>query len=937
MIKLNLILLLLITSISVYSQELCSNGIDDDADGLVDLQDSDCNCGVGLNPQFNNAIPNPDFNNSSCCPTDWYTDLNCLDNWTSELNWEVHYTNECNGCNINTNFLIPPNCGQPGNGFLGLGFRNWSNGFYSYDYNANTCLNTPLYPGNFYVLDFQAFNSWRQTWTTQNGPINISILGSTSCTNIPSNMQSSCSDPDWDVLDSIVFTVPIDTSWHNYSFTFSPSDTIYAIALGQTCSSIGNGSLTDNSWQRLLIDNLTLFSSKKYNLQISETGSICDFPYVLSATIDTTGGTWQWYKDSVAILGQTSPVLDITGLGTGNFTAVYSLNGQCQGLNLEVLPPVYPSVFISANNINACPDDSINFDGFSFISSGTVDHYYYDFGNGDSAFIEDPSYAFDTPGNYTVEITAESDLGCTANETQDITINPKPIPDFTANNACLFDTVNFASNTTLAFGLIDSLAWNFGDNSIGNDSLELHDYSIYGDYTVQLFVQSSAGCADSISKIVSIHPLPVANYTAANDCENVNIAFLNSSTLATGSITAYNWSFGDNTFANTINTNHTYTNSGNYTSSLIVISDSGCVDTTNLILEIYPEPLAIFHASSSCYLATFLDSSTITVGSSIDSRLWDFGNTITSNEPNPTHYYSANANYNVTLQVVSNYGCTDDTIVPITILNNFFADMSPKENQICAGECLKLVNNSTPTPNQVMNYYWKISDGQTSKDRNPTFCFNTQLAEPANYDVFFKISTSSGCIDSIVVEDAISVIPVPIADFSFTPENPTLSNLEVLFKNLSSLAENFEWNFGDNTYSTEVNPVHKYPELGQSYTVSLIAMDADNTCENEYSQTLVVLDEVLFFIPNTFTPNGSGINDLFKPVFVSGINVYEFKFQIFNRFGELVFESFDPEGYWNGEYGGQTAQEGVYVWKLDFIENTVDKTQTHTGTVNVLR
>ncbi|MFK8045361.1 MAG: gliding motility-associated C-terminal domain-containing protein, partial [Crocinitomicaceae bacterium] len=192
-------------------------------------------------------------------------------------------------------------------------------------------------------------------------------------------------------------------------------------------------------------------------------------------------------------------------------------------------------------------------------------------------------------------------------------------------------------------------------------------------------------------------------------------------------------------------------------------------------------------------------------------------------------------------------------------------------------------------------------------------------------------------IDSILVKDAISVIPVPIADFSFTPENPTLSSPEVRFKNLSSSAENFEWNFGDNTTSTELDPVHNYPELGQSYTVSLIAMDANSTCENEYSQTLVVQDEVLFFIPNTFTPDGTGKNDFFKPVFISGINVYKFKFQVFNRFGELIFESFDPEGYWDGEYGGQTVQEGAYIWKLDFVETMVDQPHTHIGSVNVLR
>ena len=143
----NLFLIIaLLFSFSVFSQEICDNGIDDDADGLIDLQDNDCHCGAGLNAQYNNAIPNPGFDSSSCCPTTWWDQLNCLTDWTTDTNsiynyWSLNYMNSCNGCSWwnNSNYISPPNCGIGGNnGFLGMGFwNNWNNNIYNYNNHAN--------------------------------------------------------------------------------------------------------------------------------------------------------------------------------------------------------------------------------------------------------------------------------------------------------------------------------------------------------------------------------------------------------------------------------------------------------------------------------------------------------------------------------------------------------------------------------------------------------------------------------------------------------------------------------------------------------------------------------------------------------------------------------------------------------------------------------
>lgn len=936
-----LLIMSLLISLSGITQEICNNGIDDDADGLIDLQDFDCQCGAGLNTQINNAIPNPGFNNSSCCPSFSAQNFDCLDDWVTDDTYpnyalSIAYFNTCNNCATWSAISIwPPECGITGNtGFIAMTFRNYGPNTMSgsISNNASSCLNTPLYPNHTYVLNFDAFSPYNYFAQYSGNPVYISLSGSTSCTNIPVNTNSAanaCSDPNWSGLDSLEIVVPVDTAWHQYSFSFTPTDTIYAISLGQTCSSI-NG-LAYNDWQRLFIDNLTL--SKLYDLQIAESGSVCAPPHVLTSTIDTTGGTWQWYKDSIALIGEINPLLDITTLGTGNYTILYRMNGTCQGLNLEVLEPVYPTVFQTPIVEPICVGDSVYFDGFSSINSGTIDSNYFSFGNGDSAFVENPGYIYNIAGTYTVNFIVESNLGCIENQEQIITIYEKPEVNFLANNECIYDSVNFVSLTNITNSFIDSLAWDFDDNSISNDSLSSHLYNNVGNFDVRLYARSDQGCIDSITKTITINPAPISGYFVSSNCENIGIPFTNSSSISTGIITSYDWDFDDNSNATTFNPNHTFQTYGNFNTSLLVTSDSGCVDSSNFQLVIYPKPTASFTSNSSCLLANFNNTSTIPNGT-ITQANWNFGNAILDSAYNTSHLYTANGNYNVSLQIISNFGCENDTIIPITILNNFTADFTPKVSSVCVGNQVQFNNMSTSVPGQEVNYLWKMSDGQTSEEENPTFSFSNN--NPL-IDIFLKISTSSGCIDSVSQLAAISVIPLPNADFSFTPEELTLTDPEVSFLNQSTFAENYWWNFGDNNYSTEISPTYIYPEISKAYTITLIASDIDSVCSDEYSRTLIVQDEILFFIPNAFTPDGSGKNDLFSPQFISGIDVYNFKLQIFNRWGEIVFESNDPTFAWNGKYAGEPVQQGVYIWKIDFEESILDKTHTHTGTVNVLR
>lgn len=136
----------------------------------------------------------------------------------------------------------------------------------------------------------------------------------------------------------------------------------------------------------------------------------------------------------------------------------------------------------------------------------------------------------------------------------------------------------------------------------------------------------------------------------------------------------------------------------------------------------------------------------------------------------------------------------------------------------------------------------------------------------------------------------------------------------------------------------EENPMHAYAEIGnRNYNVKLTASNA-NGCVDEYEQLIIIKDVLLFYIPNAFTPDGDTYNEEFKPIFVSGLDIFDYHLMIFNRWGELVFESFNADYGWPGTYGdGGIVTDEVFTWKLDFCDTMSDKRHYEVGTVTILK
>ncbi|MBD3639242.1 MAG: gliding motility-associated C-terminal domain-containing protein, partial [Crocinitomicaceae bacterium] len=250
----------------------------------------------------------------------------------------------------------------------------------------------------------------------------------------------------------------------------------------------------------------------------------------------------------------------------------------------------------------------------------------------------------------------------------------------------------------------------------------------------------------------------------------------------------------------------------------------------------------------------------------------------------------------------------------------------------CASHEVEFTNNSTEQGNCV----WEFGNGVTVNGCGPV---SNTYQNAGLYDVTLTVTSSAGCTATETYTDYIEVIPYPVASFSFSPNELDLMNTEVQFENNSLYGNSYLWDFGDlSGGSNAENPTHIYPdnEAG-SYEVELMVENAAG-CKDSMTVVVDINDVLIFHVPNAITPDGDEFNEEFNPVFASGLDIFDYHLTIFNRWGEIVFESYNVDYGWDGHYGnGGLADDGVYIWQIEFGDTMSDKKHIKRGHVTVLK
>ena len=243
------------------------------------------------------------------------------------------------------------------------------------------------------------------------------------------------------------------------------------------------------------------------------------------------------------------------------------------------------------------------------------------------------------------------------------------------------------------------------------------------------------------------------------------------------------------------------------------------------------------------------------------------------------------------------------------------------------------VNFSTINPIPGANYTWFLNNTEIGTGPNLVHTINAS----GYHDITLEYELSS-CFETTTYDDYIFMENDPIASFTFNPAVISSEIEEINFLNSSIGAVSYLWDFGDNSSSTVQNTSHTYTGASDNILVSLTA-STPLGCFDIYEMTIVVLSEAIFYIPNTFTPDEDEHNQLWKPIFTSGFDIYSFNLEIYNRWGEIIWETNNASFGWDGTFGkdGLKVPSGIYNWTIRYGSKINDDTKQVNGFVNLMR
>lgn len=402
-----------------------------------------------------------------------------------------------------------------------------------------------------------------------------------------------------------------------------------------------------------------------------------------------------------------------------------------------------------------------------------------------------------------------------------------------------------------------------------------------------------------------------------NACGNFTINFVNES-YQRQFVNAYEWRFGINGQTQTFRDwepSVTFPGVGEYRGQLLLNPGTDCGDTADITVRLFPAINADFEFDYDTCVAepvAFTDLSR-TGADRLTAWEWTFGDGASSTQRNPVHRYLAPGDIPVTLKVTDNNECVDEQTrivsyypVPALIV------VSPSTFTGCAPADIFFNNLSTPI-DETYDIRWDFGDGGSSEVISPWHRYEN----PGTYSVGVDITSPIGCQTDTLFDNLIRVVESPEAGFSYRPEEP--SNIEpvVQFSDESQRANRWFWDFGTGVTSSQRNPTYTFRDTGV-YEVRQVVYHP-NGCRDTAIQRIDVLPKVTYFLPNAFTPNNDSVNEEFRGAGVL-TGVTRFTFSIWNRWGELVFQTTDPEEGWNGRKfnTGNMAPNGVYVVLVTF-------------------
>jgi gliding motility-associated-like protein len=644
--------------------------------------------------------------------------------------------------------------------------------------------------------------------------------------------------------------------------------------------------------------------------------------------LSTTDGvnaltSWQWDFGDGVVQTFTAPPFQHTYTTTGTFTVklIVTDAAGCRDstIRLSLVTTTDPVPNFVVDTLS-CPGAVLTFTNTS-TPAGVSSQWF--FGDGNSSAATSPTHSYAAPGRYTIRLIITDAFGCI-----DSIVRPNyirvdtPDANFTINDSissCIPLEIQFTNTSTF----YSSVVWDFGPGQ-GNSTLinPIHFYSVPGVYPVKLIVTSPGGCLDSLIRTITVYDTAGSriDYLPVSGCKPLPVTL---NLITPGPMVSYFWDFGDgNTQVTTTpNANHTYTSFGNFLPKVIMEDPSGCIIPIQGIDTVYVtgsetnfgEDTTVF-----CDFGTVQFTDSTTFNDPIIRYSWSFGDGGTSSLQNPVHQYTSPGLYDVQLITETQFGCLDTLLKPalIRVVESPLIDITG-DTVICIYDSILHAGIFIRPDTSVVTWSWTFPNGNTSTLQNPPI---QTYSTAGSFTVTAVATNSTGCKDTTTQNILINPLPVITIPNQMTIINGYPDTIPATY---SPNTISWIWSPATGLSCADCpNPIAG-PRVTTFYQVFFTD---NNSCSNTGSILVnVICQNSNLFIPNTFSPNGDGSNDVFYP---RGRGLERVRvLRIFNRWGEVVFERRDfpvndATMGWNGTFKGKRPMADVYIYQAEvFCEN----------------
>ncbi len=798
---------------------------------------------------------------------------------------------------------------------------------------------------------------------------------------------STCSLPNGSIVINAAGGLPT----YNYSIdgglTFTTVNTFNGLLAGSYSIQVTDLNNCPKNAVTVIVDQAAPIITGVY-LTDATCATFCDG----EVAVTTTGGTGAL---SYSIGGAPQAGTTITGVCAGNYTLTVTDQNTCTDTQPIVIAEPLPLTYTTVITDLTCFND--NSGEIAFTAAGGTPIYNYSVDNGATFFTQN-SIAFLSAGTYDLIVTDQNNCSTPAqvvvNEPAELLIQNQTSNNVTCYAACDGDaTVTFIggtggynytwtngivgtnSVTNLCSGSYDvtgtdangctivasytiteppmlsivstsataALCNGSCDGTITINSPLAVDYSVDGGLTFQasnafnglcagnytIVVRDAAGCTQS-QVIVINEPLPLVQNLIPED--GITICYDGYGTLsasATGGTAPYYYVWNTLDTVQYLNVNLTLP----ATFTCTVYDQNGCVSNAVTADVLIRPP---FVASVTSPVSACPGQPVSATASGIDGLLnysYEWLSTTLDTLGNGSTYGYVPATSETILMVAHDACFRYDTLEVEVIV---FTPPAPNFTVNPASGCSPLDATFTNLVNAttVASAIWQFGDGTTfNGNTNVTH----QYTAVGCYDVTLEVTSIDGCISDTILPNVVCVVPDPIADFSFSPTAPTTVNSNVNFTDQSTNAISYSWSFGQFGSSSLENPTINYGNILPGEQLACLEVTSPQGCVDSVCKTILFVEEFTLFIPNTFTPDEDEFNPEFKPVLPDGLIIDDYTFYIYNRWGEVLFESHNYEIGWDGTYHNEVVKEGTYTWTIQLVGGPTQTRYRYDGHVNLLR